>query len=598
MSDKDESILNILESKRFKILLVDFPSKKKSSDNFINISQNSFEDTFNVEFPKNMSTTSIFNSKNSHFIIADKLSCDIFLCYVPETSAKTLALKNLSSKPIQSNSKKDLHTNLFLAMSDGKSILYSSNLLPHPYPNAFTEKAKHFLYDEKLCKVIIESSNALIDSTKSEPTINHDVTQKIFCNKHTILLTPILFHGAKLALVEVSSLGKEKKLLDADKKLSIFESCLDVIAKKAYKNNDTVKFLTEMQEEILVVCQFETILTTIKNKDVSEKTIISGNENAVENDILSISMKHCSAEEKPVYLDYFCNGKTYFCRVLPLWIKTGNIGEMAFIASPENKELLDEMDKLIPTIRLMIELQILKSSHMQNIVEIEKLRSFRSEIVETVNHDMKTPLTSIMGYAELLQMGLISGQEQVAEVGLSLQNAGSQMLNLIKELEKLSKKTLIVPTLKLMKIETENFIKDTAKMMMPIFESSGLEFSTNIQSDLPNIKGDLSKLYEIVLNLLSNASKYTESGGKVTFGAERMLNNYVKIYIQDTGIGIPPEKRRMIFNKYSRINFNKPGTGLGLYLSKVYTETMGGKLFVESEGENKGSTFYLMMPSI
>lgn len=598
LSATDESTLKALASNGFRILVVDSKQSNSQPECFSCKSQKAFEKSYDVEFPKNLSQGSIFEFKNSHFIIADKESSDLLLCYMPETSAKTLALKPLNSKRILEEYNKNNIDDLTLAISDGHNFLYTNTPIFSQDPKIIDESEAAKAQNDKFVKAIIASAKAMLDSNVSKFHIEQETSQKLSCNNISVSMTPIKSQGAILSLIEISSTTHAKKCLQAENKLEKISSCLDSIAKKAYQNHDIFKFLAETQNELISICKFETIFTTIRKKDVPEKTVICGNEDSIDKDILSLSMQHCTAEEKPLYLDYVCNGKTFFCRVLPLWIKTGNIGEMVFISSAENKELLFEMDKLISTIRLMIELQIHKSSHIQNAMEIEKLRSFRSEIVETVNHDMKTPLTSIMGYAELLNMGLITEKEQIADVGKSLQNAGNQMLELIRELEKLSKKTLIVPKLSIKEIETETFIKDAAKLMMPIFESSCLEFRVNIQNGLPKIKGDLSKLYEIVLNLLSNASKYTESGGTVTLGAERMMNNYVKVYIQDTGIGIPPEKRRMIFNKYTRVNINKPGTGLGLYLSKVYAESMGGKLFVESEGENKGSTFYLMMPSI
>lgn len=598
LSDKDESILKALVSNNFEIVILDNNQSNSTAVQLQCHSQEELEELYEVEFPQNCSLASLFEHKGSHLIIVEKESNDLLLCYVPETFAKALALRNLSSKRIIASAIKDSSANFALAISDGDKLLYTNLHLEITDVKFFEGSVAPQTNVDKMLETISFAAKLLLERTP-ESLYNNNEQKPIIClNNYLVSMTPIFSQGIKYALLKLVCNIQPKKSFEPENKLERVSSCLDIITKKAYQNYDLFNFISEIQKEILSICKFETIFTAIRRKDTPEKTVICGNENAIDDDILSLSMQQCASEEKPLCVDYIRNERAYFCRVLPLWIKTGNIGEIVFITSQENKEVLFEMDILISTIRMMLELQIHKSAHMQNAIEIEKLRSFRSEIVETVNHDMKTPLTSIMGYAELLQMGLISEKGQIADVGKSLQNAGNQMLGLIKELDKLSKQTIIVPKLSITEIETESFVRDTAKLMMPIFESSGLEFRVSIKDKLPKIKGDLSKLYEIVLNLLSNASKYTESGGKVILGAERMMNNYVKIYIQDTGIGIPLEKRRMIFNKYSRININKPGTGLGLYLSKVYAESMGGKLFVESEGENKGSTFYLMMPSI
>jgi len=112
------------------------------------------------------------------------------------------------------------------------------------------------------------------------------------------------------------------------------------------------------------------------------------------------------------------------------------------------------------------------------------------------------------------------------------------------------------------------------------------------------------KIYEVLMNLVSNAIKYTPTNGKITISSEVQNGNYV-ISVQDTGIGLTDEEKAKIFKKFGKIErYGKgldvvsEGSGLGLYISKKIIELHKGNIWVESEGRKKGSTFYFSLPII
>jgi signal transduction histidine kinase len=126
-------------------------------------------------------------------------------------------------------------------------------------------------------------------------------------------------------------------------------------------------------------------------------------------------------------------------------------------------------------------------------------------------------------------------------------------------------------------------------------------FVLNTQPVVPSVRADKEKLGQIVDNLLNNAVKYSPMGGSITVSAyDDLALRRVIISITDEGIGISPEDRNLLFTTFHRINRPEtrtiPGTGLGLYIAKEWTEAMGGKIWLESE-LNKGSTFFLGFPS-
>jgi signal transduction histidine kinase len=128
-------------------------------------------------------------------------------------------------------------------------------------------------------------------------------------------------------------------------------------------------------------------------------------------------------------------------------------------------------------------------------------------------------------------------------------------------------------------------------------------FDLQLPPDLPSVKADPDRLEQILLNLLSNAVKYSPAGGTVTVQAEtQKYSDTVVISIQDEGMGITAEQMGQLFQAYQRLDSAQAakirGTGLGLYLTKALVEAQGGRIWVESEGEGKGSAFSFSVPMI
>lgn len=290
------------------------------------------------------------------------------------------------------------------------------------------------------------------------------------------------------------------------------------------------------------------------------------------------------------------NDDVYY--LLPIFGSDGLTGVFSFRSQTLDENIINQFDTIMPVVASGIELCRMKTRESQYIEELERLSSFRSDILESVNHEMKTPLTSILGYAELILSGTIKGSEQTINAANSIYAAGKQLETLIGELSKLSYNTIVVPEMAVQEVNTREVLKTASNLMLPIFEAAVLSFRANIPEDLPWVKADPTKLKEILLNMLSNAAKYTESGGEITLSASVIGGNFIRMEVKDTGIGISSEKKRFIFKKYYRQANEKTGKGLGLYLSKIYAEAMGGKIYFESEGRGKGAAFYLLLPSI
>jgi signal transduction histidine kinase len=136
-------------------------------------------------------------------------------------------------------------------------------------------------------------------------------------------------------------------------------------------------------------------------------------------------------------------------------------------------------------------------------------------------------------------------------------------------------------------------------MLLPLAKEKGIELVEAIADDLPNIEADRPKLRRILLNLLTNALKFTQKGGRVEILTEAQDDGRVRISVSDTGVGIAPEDVERLFDKYeqtrSRATRGEKGTGLGLYITKQLVELHGSRISVVSE-LGRGSTFSFTLP--
>lgn len=230
----------------------------------------------------------------------------------------------------------------------------------------------------------------------------------------------------------------------------------------------------------------------------------------------------------------------------------------------------------------------------QDLAEASKEKD---AFLAVLTHDMRTPLTSIKGYASLLRDRDITGEQQkrIAKVILRSQDSLLEIVNNILEIEKLQSGTPVL-------LEYTSF--DLALLTTSVAETlASLAIDKEITYDYERVpspvmvEADLAKIERVVTNLISNALKYTPRGGQVKVMTE-VNGRYACVSVNDTGYGIPADELPHIFDRYSRVRGHQHlavGTGLGLAIVKSLVEAHKGEIVVESEVD-VGSTFTLKLP--
>jgi len=249
---------------------------------------------------------------------------------------------------------------------------------------------------------------------------------------------------------------------------------------------------------------------------------------------------------------------------------------------------------------------------VRDVTAERQIDQMKTDFLSTVSHELRTPLTSVLGFARINQKRLDERifpavQTDEPRVLRAVEQVRSNIKIILSEGERLT--TLINDVLDLAKIEAGQVEWDMRPLQMDevlqraisstssLFESADLELVKNIDPDLPQIVGDKDRLIQVLINLISNAVKFTPRGS-VTVNAARK-NGELQIGVADTGVGISPSDQAKVFEKFKQAGdtlTDKPaGTGLGLPICKEIIEHHGGRIWVESKPD-EGSTFAFTLP--
>jgi len=269
--------------------------------------------------------------------------------------------------------------------------------------------------------------------------------------------------------------------------------------------------------------------------------------------------------------------------------------------------------------------------HAQNLVErlenkvrelrgankrLMELDSLKSDFIVLVSHELRTPLTLVSGYSHLLaeqvnnQNDLIPAQS-VAGIAEGLQSGVTRMQEVINEIISVVRISSGTLDLSLGPVRLNKVIGDVTDVFIDVCEKRNLTFTVDDFSEMPLLQGDGRRLQAAIEHVIGNAVKYTPDGGTINLMGRNVKDKAVDIIVQDTGIGIPMDEQRRIFEQFytlgaiehhstSKSAFQGGGLGLGLAIAKGIVEAHNGRIWVESERRDAetlpGSIFHILLP--
>jgi signal transduction histidine kinase/CHASE3 domain sensor protein len=230
--------------------------------------------------------------------------------------------------------------------------------------------------------------------------------------------------------------------------------------------------------------------------------------------------------------------------------------------------------------------------------ELEAASRHKSEFLANMSHELRTPLNAVLGYAELIEDGIYGEVPQkMADVLERIQQNGRHLLGLINDVLDLSKIEAGQLTLSPVDYSMRELVLDVVSATEALAAEKKLALEVDAPPDLPRGRGDERRLTQVLMNLVSNAIKFTETGS-VTIRAKVEDGSFL-VAVTDTGVGIAPADRERIFEEFQQVDSSstrkKGGTGLGLAIAKRIVELHGGRIWVDST-PGQGSTFAFTLP--
>jgi two-component system phosphate regulon sensor histidine kinase PhoR len=237
---------------------------------------------------------------------------------------------------------------------------------------------------------------------------------------------------------------------------------------------------------------------------------------------------------------------------------------------------------------------------LHDVSRLRRLETVRTEFVANVSHELRTPLTAIRGYLETLLGGALDEPEDARRFVEIVFRHTERLGRLLDDLTDLSDIELGRVRLQLGPLAVGDVVESVLEIMRRRAETRRVALDATLPPDLPEVMADHDRLEQILINLVDNAVKYTDAGGRVTVAARRPAPDLVEISVADTGVGIPPSDLPRITERFYRVDKARSrelgGTGLGLAIVKHLVIAHGGELAIESE-PGRGTTVRVTLPA-
>ena len=244
------------------------------------------------------------------------------------------------------------------------------------------------------------------------------------------------------------------------------------------------------------------------------------------------------------------------------------------------------------------EVKDLATSFNQMASQVKQSQQTLRDFVANVSHELRSPLTSIKGFAQAILDGTAKDKQAQTKAATIIEDESKRMMRLVDDLLELSKLESGQITMLQEPVNVKELLEHCHDIVAIRAEESGLNLTLDIQSTA-TVNGDIDRLEQVINNLLDNALKHTPSGGRVAMAAQQPSADIIEITVSDTGPGIPPDQLKYVFERFYRVDKSgtKTGTGLGLAIAREIIRAHAGNITVLSK-LNEGTQFVVTLPAI
>jgi two-component system cell cycle sensor histidine kinase/response regulator CckA len=303
------------------------------------------------------------------------------------------------------------------------------------------------------------------------------------------------------------------------------------------------------------------------------------------------------AQDVPKFLELIATPQPHFDKTGP-WRHLLKDGSTVEVLITSHTTTFDDHEARLVLAEDLTESQRLELELHQSQARAEanaELSKAKDEMVSMVSHEMRTPLASIVGFAELLVTRKVTPDQRSEYLGILLQE-GRRLTALINDFLDLRRIEGGHLTMRYAPADIKALIKRAVAL---IADPRAIPIQIRVPNDMPLVRIDGDSIFRVVANMLSNAHKYSPGGGSIVVGAG-VVEDMVEVYVEDQGLGIPADALSQVFRRFFRVDNPDrngiKGTGLGLAICKNIVEAHGGTIGVESDGLGKGARFHFTVP--
>ena len=282
---------------------------------------------------------------------------------------------------------------------------------------------------------------------------------------------------------------------------------------------------------------------------------------------------------------------------VPIRARTGTVGALTFVSAESGRRYTEADLRFAEAVAGRAGLAV---ENARAYEEARRANRVKDDFLATLSHELRTPLNAIMGYARMLRTGALAADRQQRAIETVERNASS-LAQIVEDVLDVSRITSGKLRLHVAPVSLGQIIADAMATVSPAAHAKGVHLEMAVAPDTRTLHADADRLQQVLWNLLTNAVKFTDRGGRVEVRAHRSDDEHIDISVTDTGSGIPPAFLPLVFDRFSqgdsRFSREHGGLGLGLAIARHIVEMHGGTITAASEGQNRGATFHIRLPT-